>query len=197
MCCAMSLIYLTSRLIPRQCTVALCLLRALGSYPGVNVLGTSNPYTASLFADRFCGSDSSIIFYVEPGSIVSRSFTSKDTHSPRGDLLVVYGGARSTRRDAKLGRQTATLLGFKAPSFTLGTDLFLPIGANADLRKALSPKFSLSNDSDEAALSAVEALELTDFSAIPQVCVRAFGTQKRKVANISFGQTRVFFVLTW
>ena len=151
--------------------VVVCLFSALGGYPGVSVTGTSNPYTASLFADRFCGADTSIILYMESGSIVSRSFTFKDTHSPRGDLLVVYDGARPTRRDAKLARQTAALLGFKAPSFTHGPDLFLPIEANADLRKALSAEVYLNaGDEDEAALDAVEALELTDFSAIPQVC---------------------------
>ncbi|CAN0454983.1 unnamed protein product, partial [Ectocarpus sp. 12 AP-2014] len=59
--------------------------RSVGDLPGVTVSGTQNPATASLFADQYCGAGTSLILYVKPGSVLSRPFTSKDTHSPRGD----------------------------------------------------------------------------------------------------------------
>lgn len=161
------------RLLPRKPVAGLrCLLSALGRYPDVKITGASNPYAEGLFADKHCGAGTEFIFYIEPGSIVSRSFTSKDTHSPRGDLLVAYSDARSSHRHTKLTRDTAALLGFKAPSFTFETDLFLPFRANADLRKALSnyPDNNLADaDEDEAALQAVKTLELMDYFTIPQV----------------------------
>ncbi|CAN0480137.1 unnamed protein product, partial [Ectocarpus sp. 12 AP-2014] len=62
--------------------------RSMGGLPGVTISSTQSPATAALFADRFCGAGTALILYVEPGSVLSRPFASKDTHSPRGDLLV-------------------------------------------------------------------------------------------------------------
>lgn len=45
---------------------------------------------APLFADRHCGEGTELILYMDPGELLSRKFTSKDTHSTAGDLLVVY-----------------------------------------------------------------------------------------------------------
>lgn len=45
---------------------------------------------APLLADRHCGEGTELILYMNPGELLSRPFTSKDTHSTAGDLLVVY-----------------------------------------------------------------------------------------------------------
>lgn len=49
---------------------------------------------AALFADRHCGEGTKLILYMNPGELFSRTFTSKDTHSTAGDLLVVYAEVR-------------------------------------------------------------------------------------------------------
>lgn len=136
--------------------------RAVGTLPGVTVHATADPFTASLFADDYCGVDTSLIFYMKPGSIVSRQFMSKDTHSTHGDLLVVHGNARA---EPALAKQTAAVLGFESPSFTFNTDLFLPVGANAELRKLL-----VSGEEEGSALEAMQAsMKTRDMSAVPQV----------------------------
>lgn len=45
---------------------------------------------APLLADRYCGEGTELILYMNPGELLSRKFTSKDTHSAAGDLLVMY-----------------------------------------------------------------------------------------------------------
>lgn len=130
----------------------------------MTVSSTPEALSASLFADEYCGEGTSLIFYVKLGSVVSRTFTSKDTHSPHGDLLVVFG-TESTAHNGQLAERTAAVLGFEAPSFTTGTDLFLPVEANADLRAALA-----SDGDAQAALTAIDdVLELGNMSAVPQV----------------------------
>eukprot|EP00903_Cladosiphon_okamuranus_P009984 g9470.t1 len=142
--------------------------RALSSFPGVKVSSTVSAVTAGLYADKYCGVDgTSLIMYLNRGSVLSRSLTSKDTHSPRGELLVVHGNARASYRDSQLAKHTAFLLGSDAPappSFTYGTDLLLPVGANADVREQL-----LSVDAEEmqAAMKFLE--DLDDLTAVPQV----------------------------
>ena len=65
--------------------------RTLGSLPGVRVSEAISPITlAPLLADRHCGEGTELIFYMNPGELLSRKFTSKDTHSAAGDLLVMY-----------------------------------------------------------------------------------------------------------
>lgn len=142
--------------------------RAVGGFPGVTVSSTASALTASLFADEYCGADdTTLVMYVAPGSVFDRAFTSKDTHSPRGDLLVVHSSARASYRDSQLARRTAFVLGSDAPppSFTYGTDLMLPIAANADLRRTM-----VSGNDDEAVRELMTTLtELDDLSAVPQV----------------------------
>ncbi|CAM9403327.1 unnamed protein product [Ectocarpus fasciculatus] len=146
--------------------------RSMGDLPRVTVSSTQNPSTASLFADQFCGAGTALILYVKPGSVLFRPFTSKDTHSMRGDLLVVHTGSQGSYHDAQLRRRSASVLGFDAPSFTDGTDLMLPVGANEALRESLGLRHgaSLQHDGDGASMIALQ--ELVDFdqvSAVPQV----------------------------
>lgn len=71
------------------------LLRSLGNLPGVVVSEAISPITlAPLLADRHCGKGTKLVFYMNPGELLSRKFTSKDTHSTAGDLLVVYAEVR-------------------------------------------------------------------------------------------------------
>ncbi|CAN0095559.1 unnamed protein product, partial [Ectocarpus sp. 4 AP-2014] len=153
--------------------------RAVGSLPGVTVASTPSVLTASLYADRYCGGTkaTSLIMYVTRGSTFSRTLTSKDTHSPRGDLLVAHSSsARASHHVAQLVKQTASVLALSEggaapppplplpPSFTFGTDLMLPVGANADLRDLLESK------GDKASFQrAVQTLaDLDDLAAVPQ-----------------------------
>ncbi|CAB1098702.1 unnamed protein product [Ectocarpus sp. CCAP 1310/34] len=137
--------------------------RSMGGRPGVTVSGTQNLATASLFADQYCGAGAALILYVKPGSDLSRFFTSKDTHSPRGDLLVVHTGFQGSYHDAQLRRRSVSVLGFDAPSFTDGTDLMLPVGANEDLRESLGLRHgaSLQHDGDGASMVALQ--EMVEF----------------------------------
>lgn len=146
-------------------------LSNIGIYPGVTVRSTPDASTASLFADDFCGEGTSLIYYAKPDSVLSRIFTSKDTHSPMGDLLVVYSDSRLCYSDSALARQTNTILGFEAPTFTCGTDLILPVGANADLREALASKKDILKGDDYGMAADVrnKLREINDISAIPQV----------------------------
>lgn len=149
------------------------LSRAVGGLPGVTVHVTEDAFTASLFADELCGVDTSLIFYMQPGSILSRQFTSKDTHSTHGDLLVVHGSAKLRHVDRELAKLTTRVLGFETPSFTFNTDLFLPVGANANLRNW----FVSGRDVDyqerpgDWGLREVmhELATIRDMSAVPQV----------------------------
>lgn len=134
----------------------------------MTVSTTANAATASLYADEYCGvDDTSLVIYLNWGSVFSRPFTSKDTHSPRGELLVVHGNVRASYRDSQLAKHTSFLLGADAPappSFTRGTDLKLPVGANEDLRGQL-----MAGDAEamRAVMSSLE--DLDDLTAVPQV----------------------------
>ena len=137
----------------------------------MRVSGTPDVVTASLFADEYCGAHTSLILYLKAGSLVTRSFTAKDTHSPEGDILVVYSGGRGGFQKDELARKTERVLGSVAPSFTKGTDLILPVGANQDLRDVvLRPGVEAGSDPE-----LVEAMhhvtDLDDVFAIPQVIV--------------------------
>lgn len=112
---------------------------------------------ASLFADVYCGTETKLVYYMAPGSVLSRTFTPKDTHSPRGDLLVSYVDGHSSMRDREMAQETMGILGFDPPSFVHGTDLILPISANVDLRRLLVSEHGLESirDEDEAALTAI------------------------------------------
>lgn len=129
---------------------------------------TPDAYLASLYADKFCGPDTSLIYYAEADSIISRTFTSKDTHSPNGDLLVVYSEPRS-RRAHELSRMASEVLGFESPSFTQGADLILPVGANAALREKVFSTLGGGDEMGEAATALREVADVDDIDAIPQV----------------------------
>lgn len=128
----------------------------------MTVSSTQSVFTASFYADEYCGvANTTLIYYLKAGSVVSRSFTSKDTHSPQGDLLVVFGKGHN----GDLADRTADVLGFEAPPFTTGTDLILPVGANADLRTALASEKNV-----KGAVRAIEdVFDLGNTAAVPQV----------------------------
>ena len=134
---------------------------------------TDDPFTASLFADVYCGVDTSLIFFMRSDSVVSRPFTSKDTHSTHGDLLVVHANSRTSHADNELAKQTTAVLGFQSPSFAFKTDLFLPVGANGHLREVLmsgqgNEELGLQGDAIEILQGLVK---LRNMSVVPQVSV--------------------------
>ncbi|CAB1103554.1 unnamed protein product [Ectocarpus sp. CCAP 1310/34] len=136
--------------------------RAVGGLPGVSVSSTQSVFTASFFADEYCGvANTTLIFYLKTGSVVSRSFTSKDTHSPQGDLLVVFGKGHH----GDVADRTTDVLGFEAPPFTTGTDVILPVGANAELRAALASEKTV----DDAVGAIEDVFDLGDTAAVPQM----------------------------
>eukprot|EP00752_Nemacystus_decipiens_P004759 g4334.t1 len=113
--------------------------RTMGNLPGVRISeATSSITLAPLLADRYCGEGTELILYMNPGELLSRPFTSKDTHSTAGDLLVVYAEVDRIG-EANLTRVMATMLvlGFSTPSFSFGTDIMLPVYSNQQLRDVL------------------------------------------------------------
>ncbi|CAM9712766.1 unnamed protein product [Ectocarpus sp. 4 AP-2014] len=165
--------------------------RSIGRLPGVTVSGTQNPATAALYADKYC-SFSELILYVKPGSVLSRSFTPKDTHSPRGDLLVVHAGSQGSYHDTELSRLSSSVVGFEAPSFTQGTDLMLPGDANYYLREALGLKIGsegLQGDGDgDAVVALQEFVDFDQVSAVPQVLAAV--AYSRKTPGVWFVDPR-------
>ncbi|CAM9729877.1 unnamed protein product [Scytosiphon promiscuus] len=113
--------------------------RTVGAYPEVEVVNaTTAGGHASLLADVFCGDGTKLIYYLGPGEVISRTFTKKDTHGTRGDLLVPF--TEPERLDdfhLKRTQATTSVLGFRSPSFSYGTDLFLPAWINRRLRHLL------------------------------------------------------------
>lgn len=63
--------------------------RTLGGLPRVSVVQVSDVGASALLADKHCGEDVKLIYYLNGGELLSREINFKDTHSPRGDLLVV------------------------------------------------------------------------------------------------------------
>lgn len=138
----------------------------LGDYGGVRVVESTNVVGSALLADKYCGEGTELIYYLSAGQLLSRTFTFKDTHSPRGELLVVYAEVpRVGEENADQSRATTAILGFHSPSFTYGTDLILPSSVNAELREVLltgenlgpgsSPHRPNKDDDDERALRLV------------------------------------------
>lgn len=104
----------------------------------MSVVNCTHPGYAALTADKSCGQDTALIYYLNPGELVTRTFTAKDTHSPRGDLLIKYAdidvvGPENARR----AMASTIILGFHSPSFTYGSDLILPAKTNGQLRDLL------------------------------------------------------------
>ncbi|CAM9670176.1 unnamed protein product, partial [Ectocarpus fasciculatus] len=114
--------------------------RTLGGYPDVKVVNaTTTGGHAALLADVHCGEGTKLILYLGPGDVVSRPFSKKDTHGTRGELLVPF--TETERLDEfhlKRIQATTSLLGFDAPSFSYGSDLFLPTWVNPELRRVLA-----------------------------------------------------------
>ena len=135
---------------------------------------SSNAQFSALLADQHCGPGVELIYYMTAGSLISRSFTSKDTHSPRGELLVEYTDGRGADYASRASsRASSVLLGFESPVFTFGTDLVLPPSFNGELRDVLLAEESMmtasskewSND-DELA---VERLSEIEDASAPEV----------------------------
>ena len=163
-------------------------------FPGVTVYSTDDLFTASLLADEYCGVDTSLILYMRSNSLVSRPFTSKDTHSIHGELLVVHGTARTSYVDREIAKQTTAVLGFQSPSFTFNTDLFLPVAANADLREVLMS----GHDNEQlegghgSALNVLQAvMKLRNMSAVPQVSEKSVANTVSRLLHDLAPQARV------
>lgn len=140
------------------------------------VVETSVPRMSAVMADAYCGEGTKLVYYMKPGTLLSRSFTSKDTHSPRGDLLVVYSDGRGADHDTLASAEaTSALLGFESPVFTFGTDLILPISANKDLRELIAVDADVREDDEDAVLKAMT--RLGDFKAPEVGCKSGFDAQ--------------------
>ena len=116
--------------------------RAMEHFPTVSIVNSSNVRYSAMYADDACGIETSLIYYMTIGQLLSRAFTWEDTHTPGGELIVGYStdvvDAECTRRTVA----SAALLGFSAPCFTYGAvDTILPAEANAHLRKLLQQKW--------------------------------------------------------
>lgn len=83
-----------------------------------------------------------------------------------------YGDARTSMEHSEQARQTTAVLGFNAPSFTFGTDLMLPVGANAELREELVLSSAEGLEGETAATDAAvwdAEAALDDNVSMPQV----------------------------
>ncbi|CAM9634328.1 unnamed protein product, partial [Scytosiphon promiscuus] len=119
--------------------------KAMGELPRVSIVEVSDVGASALLADKFCNANDvrgiddgggrdrdgegeeedrvKLIYYMAAGELLSREINFKDTHSPRGDLLVVYN---------EKVQSTADILGFSSPTF--GPDIMLPPSVNIELR---------------------------------------------------------------
>ena len=110
-----------------------------GRKAAISVVNDTRVAYASLAADEACGKETRLIYYMRPGEVLSRPFTPKDTHSPKGNLLVTHsdvdiiGGGRPVRRFVG----TAARLGFHGLALTYGSDLILPAEINSQLRAVM------------------------------------------------------------
>lgn len=104
----------------RATPLASPLSRTLGHLPRVAVVNsTTVGGHGALLADVYCGKETKLIYYLSPGEMVSRTFTSKDTHSTKGDLLVPFSELeRVDEYHVQRARATTSILGFFAPSFS-------------------------------------------------------------------------------
>lgn len=101
----------------------------------MSVINASRVEHSAVHADKACGPGTRLIYYMEVGEVLSRPFTPKDTHSPRGDLIVSFTDAESGHQECDRRAKAADiLLGFYPPCFTYGSDLILPAELNQQLR---------------------------------------------------------------
>lgn len=104
----------------------------------MTIINSSHVEHAALRADEACGAGTRLIYYVNIGQILARTFTTKDTHSPRGDLIVAFTDKEDGHKEcSRRAMGSNALLGFSAPCFTYGTDLILPAEINGQLRAVL------------------------------------------------------------
>ncbi|CAM9766040.1 unnamed protein product [Scytosiphon promiscuus] len=112
--------------------------RTLGRLPDVSIANSSKVEYAALHADDVCGQGTRLIYFMSAGDVLSRTFTSKDTHTPRGDLVVHFTDVDLVDPEsARRAIAGAAVLGFASPSFTYGSDLILPAAVNGQLRRRL------------------------------------------------------------
>lgn len=64
----------------------------MGHLKGVKVANSTHVDIAALVADELCEKGTRLIYYMNPGQIITRAFSSKDTHTLAGDLTVIYTG---------------------------------------------------------------------------------------------------------
>ncbi|CAM9477738.1 unnamed protein product [Ectocarpus sp. 8 AP-2014] len=116
----------------------------LGYLPDVTIGNASSVEHGALIADQICGNGTRLIYYMNVGEVLSRTFTRKDTHGIQGDLVVsATDSAQVPLEHARRAAGSAVLLGFTTPSFTYGTDLILPAETNGQLRAVLHTKEKL------------------------------------------------------
>ncbi|CAM9496666.1 unnamed protein product, partial [Choristocarpus tenellus] len=114
-------------------------LNLLGSIPDVTIYNSTMVNYAELWADQMCNNTQSLIYYIEPGTIVMRDPLVKDVYSPLRELLVPWHEVdKVPPSHQKRALVSSILLGFQAPSFSFGTDLILPRELNAEARKVLA-----------------------------------------------------------
>lgn len=124
---------------------------------------------SSLLADKYCDAEATqFIYYLNAGELLSRTIHYKDTHSPRGDLLVVYTEQEHLQEagSATNGEATAAVLGFTPPSFTRGADIVLPSIVNQQLRDVLIRSHGSKEDQGEAGDDDYAARLLSGFSDV-------------------------------
>ncbi|CAB1105679.1 unnamed protein product [Ectocarpus sp. CCAP 1310/34] len=94
-----------------------------------------------LMADQLCGNGTRLIYYMEVGQVLSRTFTLKDTHTARQELIMSFADARDVDpENVRRAMGSTVLLEFPAPTFTHGCDLILPAETNGQLRALLGTK---------------------------------------------------------
>ncbi|CBJ32724.1 expressed unknown protein [Ectocarpus siliculosus] len=162
--------------------------RVFGTVPEVRVSeAIRSASRAPLLADRHCGEGTKLILYMKAGELLWRTFTSKDTHSPAGDLLVAYSELDRVGQSRKNKALAAMLvLGFKSPSFSFGTDIILPVDVNRELRNFLlsDPTTVKGKVSTNGDLQAVHALGKVPGIYVPEV-LAAFA-YSRNAAGLRF-----------
>lgn len=164
-------------------------LSTFAQTPGVSIATFPRVQFAALQADEACGSETQFILYMTPGELLSRTFTPKDTHSPTGDLLVMYTDVgKVSEAHAKRALASALILGFHSPSFTFGTDLILPVEANKRLRAKLITRGLQQSDLGEERKGGIS------YSQIIESILKLIPTERKGDVSIYIPEVRKFYV---
>lgn len=151
--------------------------------PQVQVVNSSHIDLSAMFADRACGNGTKLIYYLSPGQILSRPFSPKDTHNPKGELIVAHEELDFVSGDNVVRSMAATaVLGFHSPSFTYDAEVVLPADTNEKFRKMLRSSASATRGDSQPGpdieidvlhkhLQAVNTSILDDRAFIPEVKV--------------------------